>query len=149
MGRGPGNLRTEDIIKKIYPKDLTHLNKIKRKIFLPLKKKFKWGPNQYYKTDAHNKIHPTYIQQMLADTRFKKNDYKNILKNLKNINAKKYEPTKLYLGKVLAKGKKISSNKLLPNYFIKNKRYLYLDQPNQCEKTDRKLKNLFVSKNFL
>ena len=83
MGRGPGNLRTEDIIKKIYPKDLTHLNKIKRKIFLPLKKKFKWGPNQYYKTAAHNKIHPTYIQQMLADTRFKKNDYKNILKKFK------------------------------------------------------------------
>ena len=45
------------------------------------------------------KIHPTYIQQMLADERFKVKDYKRILKNLKRVDARKYEPTNLFLNK--------------------------------------------------
>ena len=85
---------------------------------------------------------------MLADTRFKKNDYKNILKNLKNINAKKYEPTKLYLGKVLAKGKKISSNKLLPNYFIKNKSVLIFGPAKSVRKNRSKIEK-FIRKQKL
>ena len=36
---------------------------------------------------------------MLADERFKVKDYKRILKNLKRVDARKYEPTNLFLNK--------------------------------------------------
>ena len=78
MGRGPGNLKTEDILRyrKIKPSYsfIKVLNEFKN-----LKKKYKWGPNIYYKIAATKKIHPTYIQKILADSRYKKHDHLNLI----------------------------------------------------------------------
>ena len=97
MGRGPGNLRTEDIINHLSNRKnfKNPLKKIIKKFFKKLMKKYKWGPNKYYVLAAKYKIHPTYIQRLLSDKRYKSKDYINILKTLKKIGAKKFNPYKL------------------------------------------------------
>jgi len=69
MGRGPGNLRTEDIVTQVFKqKKITNeVNKLIRKRFKKMMKKYKWGQNKYYEMAAKYKIHPTYIQRMLSD----------------------------------------------------------------------------------
>ena len=100
MGRGPGNVKTEDLFKYFIKKTgqiikMNLLNKLIKKYFSPWKKKYKWGPNKYYLISGKNKIHPTYIQEMLADKRYKKLNYLKIINNLKKINTKQYNPYKL------------------------------------------------------
>ena len=82
MGRGPGNLKTEEILKysNFYKK--TEKFKDVLKNFLKLKKFYKWGSNIYYKIAAKKKIHPTYIQKILNDDRYKKSEYKKIIYEL-------------------------------------------------------------------
>ena len=95
MGRGPGNLKTEEILS--YSKQGNNKNLIKKLIkenFSPLKK-YKWGSNLYYRLAAKFKIHPTYIQEMLTDKRYKKNNYLQIIKNLSRNDSTKFNPFKL------------------------------------------------------
>ena len=96
MGRGPGNLRTEDILKfQRKHNDLKIINKSIKRQFKPLQKKYKWGPNQYYNLAAKFKIHPTYIQKILSDKRYTKKNYLNIINNLRKIDTRKFNPYKL------------------------------------------------------
>ena len=103
MGRGAGNVKTEDLLNYILrDKDLKEKKIIKnkfknfiKKTFKPLKNKFKWGYNIYYEKGARNNIHPTYLQEMLQNKNYKKKDYPKIILGLKNINSKKYNPYNL------------------------------------------------------
>lgn len=107
MGRGPGNLKTEDILK--YSRDCKEsreFNHIK-KYFLKLKKQFKWGTNKYYFYAAKNKIHPTYIQNLLSDKRYSKIEYQNILSSLANSGSKKYNPARLINSRYFLTKKKL------------------------------------------
>ena len=61
-------------------------------IFSNLKRKYKWGTNRYYQLSGKYRIHPTYIQNMLFDSRYKKDDYIKAIKYLKNNNAKSFNP---------------------------------------------------------
>ena len=97
MGRGPGNLKTEEIIKKFDKNQVLIINKLKNKYFKKLKQKYKWGTNKYYREAAKKKIHPTYIQNMLADIKYRKKDYEIILKSLASVDSKKFNPHKLFL----------------------------------------------------
>ena len=63
--------------------------------FKKLKKIYKWGSNKYYSLAAKNKIHPTYIQKILSDDRYKKVEYLQIIHQLKKIDTRKYNPYKL------------------------------------------------------
>lgn len=94
MGRGPGNTKTEELIQFFKDKDHSRNKAIKNllKIFLKLKRKYKWGTNEYYRLSGKYKIHPTYIQTMLSDQRYKKRDYMNAIKYLKNKSAKSFNP---------------------------------------------------------
>ena len=149
MGRGPGNLKTEDILLKYHKEDLVFINKLKKIFFDKLQKKFKWGPNKYYKFAAKNKIHPTYIQQMLADERFDAKEYNKILANLKKIDARKYEPTNLLLRKKTKKIKKI--NKLsswAPKTILDQKEVLILGPAKSVKNSKNKIEK-FINKNKL
>lgn len=123
MGRGPGNTKTEDVSKYFYGKESSTYKKIKKisKDFLKLKKKYKWGTNQYYYLSGLHKIHPTYIQMLLSDSRYKNFNYKKIIKNLKNQSSKKFDPNELYSAMNFyeknLKEKNIIKSK---NYFKKN-----------------------------
>jgi len=94
MGRGPGNLLTEEIFKFLNYKNIS-INYLKNNYFKQLKKKYKWGPNKYYRLAALKKIHPSYIQQILSFKKYPSKNYIKIINNLKKMGAKKYETAKL------------------------------------------------------
>ncbi len=99
MGRGPGNTKTEELLKTLKKRknngNIRCIYDLRNKFFKALKKKYKWGTNKYYKFAALNKIHPTYIQEILSDARYKKKNYQSILHNLKQADSRKYNPFKL------------------------------------------------------
>ena len=59
MGRGAGNVKTEDLITFFNKKKNKPLSNFSKKYLAPLKKKYNWGGNKYYKIAAINKVHPT------------------------------------------------------------------------------------------
>ncbi len=75
MGRGAGNVLTENILVELndknggnyYPDALFPLVLHE---FQELQEKYKWGPNIFYYLSAVHGIHPTYIQEMLCDGRY-------------------------------------------------------------------------------
>lgn len=94
MGRGAGNVTTENLYKyfnKIQKKYL--VNKIKNLSldFKKMKFKYKWGKSDLYKFAADKSIHPTYVQNFLNIKGLPTNKIKLILKNLSTINARKYD----------------------------------------------------------
>ena len=95
MGRGAGNAKIEDLIKRIKKSKTTNIDRLIINHFVGLKKKYKWGFNKFYNFAGKYKIHPTYIQTILNDKRYKKFDYKKIIYNLKEINASRYNPNEL------------------------------------------------------
>ena len=95
MGRGAGNLKTEEIYKFLYKNDKKGLKKIfdiNKRIFKKLKETYKWGTNNYYRFAAIKSIHPSYVQELLNNKVYQRKNYLNILKSLANINSKKYNP---------------------------------------------------------
>ena len=95
MGRGAGNLKTEQIYNFLNPNDeigKDKINLIKKKIFLNLKKKYKWGTNKYYSFAAKNSIHPTYVQELISN--------KSLTDIYRFIDQKKYDIIKEVLIKM-------------------------------------------------
>lgn len=127
MGRGPGNLRTEVILR--YYNIFRFLNKKNinnstLNFFLKLKKKYKWGKNNFYAFAARNRIHPTYIQKLLSDERYKKKDYYQILNQLKNIDTRKYNPYKLINSSLFLSRR--PKGKIIPREFFKKRDFLII-----------------------
>ena len=99
MGRGPGNTKTENLVKFIFgAKNSTtiQISKIIPKFKL-LKNIYNWGTNKFYWLAGKHKIHPTYIQMLLSDNRYKEFDFKKIILNLKKFDARKFNPNTLFL----------------------------------------------------
>ena len=83
MGRGAGNLKLESLLEhQKKNKQAIIIKKFIKKNFLNLKKKYNWGTNKFYKQSAKYNIHPTYIQRLLAEKKYKKNIIQNIIKYL-------------------------------------------------------------------
>ncbi|OUL44148.1 hypothetical protein B0W81_00025, partial [Prochlorococcus sp. HOT_208_60] len=79
LGRGPGNTKTEDIVfelRGINEKNIDFLPLIDliQNEFSALREKFKWGSNPFYFLSGKNKIHPSYIQDMLNDNSYRNED---------------------------------------------------------------------------
>ena len=148
MGRGPGNTKSEEIVKSFKKNfEYSYFDNFKKYInnfFVPLKKKYKWGTNPFYKTSAKFKIHPSYVQLLLNDKRFKEYDKNFLLNNLKNKESSKFELNKIFLAinrnkkkfkdnfkvskeieKILIIGSSVRNNKLkkIENYIEKNNLY--------------------------
>jgi len=106
MGRGAGNVETENLalhLQKVFPHSKFAANKLFDLIqdhFLPLKKKYEWGPNHFYFLSGMNSIHPSFVQSMMSDTRYNSNDILSTLDYLsksgmgKKYNARALESTK-------------------------------------------------------
>ncbi len=149
MGRGPGNTKTEDLLKSLKIKgssNLKHIYGLRNKFFNVLKKKYKWGTNKFYKFAALNKIHPTYIQEILSDTRYKKKDYQNILNNLKQTDSRKYNPFKLITPKNIYIGK--PKGKWDPYKDISGKNVLIIGAGSSALRNKFKIEK-FIKKNDL
>jgi len=148
MGRGPGNLRTEKILQKVPGYKISKkFRKVQNK-FVKLQKNYKWGPNQYYKFAAQKKIHPTYIQRILADKRYVKNDYKKIFGSLSKIDSKKFNPFKLINSIYFDNSTKNKKGSWSPEKLLKDKKVLIIGPGKNLKKTINKIHNEIIHQNY-
>ena len=144
MGRGPGNLKTEEILKysNFYKK--TEKFKDVLKNFLKLKKFYKWGSNIYYKIAAKKKIHPTYIQKILNDDRYKKSEYKKIIYELGASDTSKFNPYKLINSAYFISNK--PKGTFVPKNILKKKNILILGSGKNLLINKKKIQKIIKSK---
>jgi 4-hydroxy 2-oxovalerate aldolase len=95
MGRGPGNARTEELAIEVAEIRRLNINLVPlmsliRTYFQPLKNKCGWGSNPYYYLSGKYGIHPTYIQEMLNDSRYREEDILAAIHHLKVEGGKKF-----------------------------------------------------------
>jgi len=95
MGRGPGNAQTEYLVMALdriekNKSNPTKLFELIRKHFKPLQDQYGWGTNPYYYMAGQNGIHPSYIQEMLQDSRYSDEDILAVIEHLKVEGGKKF-----------------------------------------------------------
>ncbi len=95
MGRGPGNARTEELAIEIaqlrqQQVSLVPLMRILRSDFRPMQERFGWGTNPFYYLAGKYGIHPTYIQEMLSDSRYDEEDILAAIEHLRVEGGKKF-----------------------------------------------------------
>ena len=100
MGRGAGNVKTEHLAIEISELRNNELNikpiiSLISKYFKSLKSEYEWGTNPFYYLSGKYSIHPTYVQEMLVDTRYQEEDIISVIDNLKNSNGNKYSKNSL------------------------------------------------------
>lgn len=100
MGRGPGNARTEELAIEVAelrgkPVNLVPLMTIIRKYFKPMQIQYGWGSNPYYFLAGKYGIHPSYIQSMMADSRYDEEDLLAVIDYLRNEGGKKFSTATL------------------------------------------------------
>lgn len=100
MGRGPGNAQTEYLVIELHQQravaiDMTPLLRLIRQHFQPMKTACGWGINSYYYLAGKYGIHPTYVQEMMADSRFTESDILAVIEQLRRAGGKKYSPSLL------------------------------------------------------
>ena len=95
MGRGAGNAQTEYLAialedyrtRKV---NTTKLLELVRQFFKPMQTKYRWGSNPFYYIAGKYGIHPSYIQEMLADYRYSEEDILAVIYHLKVEGGKKF-----------------------------------------------------------
>ncbi len=74
MGRGAGNTQTENLLAVFDKKESKYNSKpvydLVIKYFEGMQKEYGWGSNLLYFLGAQNNVHPTYIQNLIADTHY-------------------------------------------------------------------------------
>ena len=95
MGRGPGNARTEELAIEIAAQRSKKINLIPlmtllRKHFKPMQQQYGWGTNPYYYLAGKYGIHPSFIQEMLNDTRYNDEDIIAVIDHLHIEGGKKF-----------------------------------------------------------
>ncbi len=95
MGRGPGNARMEDLLIEAATRrnrvtNLVPLMTLIRRRFNPMKAHYGWGTNPYYYLAGKHGIHPTYIQEMLKDSRYGDEDILAVIDHLREEGGKKF-----------------------------------------------------------
>ncbi len=147
MGRGPGNTKTEDLISTILKNrfnvfEYKQLEKDLMILFRILKKKYQWGTNKYYEYAGKKKIHPTYIQEILANKKNTKNEIELMIKELTKLNVKKYNPLNMYfIGYFLKKNK---FSEIIPKNILNNSKVLIIGPGQTAYEKRKKIKNLIL-----
>ena len=100
MGRGPGNTKTEQLLLHVSPPQRHHqlvvtIEELISNYFRPLQIKYGWGPNPYYFMAGVRGIHPTYIQEMHQDPRYKSEDIVTVIDQLGHSERSKYNSSAL------------------------------------------------------
>lgn len=109
MGRGPGNARTEELVIEVAERrgekiNLVPLMRTISKYFQPLKDKYRWGSNPFYYLAGKYGIHPSYIQEMLADNRYDEGDILGVIEHLRLEGGKKFSLNTLDASRQFYKG---------------------------------------------
>jgi len=94
MGRGAGNVQTEYLLLALDDKNhsvnITSLLHLINDHFKDLKSIYNWGCNPYYYLAGMYSIHPSYVQEMLRDSRYSETDILAAIDHLKLGTGKKY-----------------------------------------------------------
>lgn len=142
MGRGAGNTKTEEILFYLKQKKLNFDDKplveFIGKYFLKMLNKFQWGSNTYYFLSAKYQIHPTYVQKMLEDKKYKHVDIISTLEILKNFNTTKFKDDVLK-NPFFYNDLNFFSGNWSGNNIFKNKKILVLGQGNNVSKYKEKI----------
>ena len=95
MGRGPGNVKTEYLAialddRRPASSNITPLLTLARQYFAPLQATHGWGSNPYYYLAGRYGIHPTYIQEMLSDSRYAEADILAVIDHFRVTGARQF-----------------------------------------------------------
>ena len=95
MGRGPGNARTEELVIEMAERrgvlvNMVPLMRLIREHFKPMQEHYGWGTNSYYYLAGKYSIHPTYVQEMLSDSRYDEEDILAVIEHLRVEGGKKF-----------------------------------------------------------
>jgi len=109
MGRGPGNVKTEYLAIELaahrgVSSNITPLLDVIDRHFQPMKDEYGWGTNTYYYLAGKYGIHPTYIQEMISDSRYDDEDYLAIIEHLRKVGGKKFSVRALETGREFYSG---------------------------------------------
>ena len=79
MGRGAGNVKTELLAIEISQLrdsscNMKPIMSLIKNSFKPMKEKYGWGTNPFYYLSGLNSVHPTYVQELMADSRYNEKD---------------------------------------------------------------------------
>ena len=129
MGRGPGNTDIEELLISLTPKYRKKINIIplinhSKKWFEKLKEEHKWGKNRFYFLSAKYKIHPSFIQTMLTDSRYSTAEIIGAIDYLKNDKSRTFNSQKLLKARTFFEGKPRGRD--IPQNKIKQERILLL-----------------------
>ncbi len=129
MGRGAGNTKTEELLLSLdnTKKDKSYLIPLLKMInndFKQLKERYSWGTNPYYFIAAESSIHPTYIQTILSEDRFREEDILAVIDYLEFEDSTKFISDQLESAKNFYPGK--SNGTFSPSTILKNKEVLIL-----------------------
>tara|TARA_R110000851_G_scaffold135045_1_gene270436 strand:- start:23974 stop:25587 length:1614 start_codon:yes stop_codon:yes gene_type:complete len=110
MGRGPGNARTEELAIEVSERrgqlaNMVPLMALVRKHFKPMQAQYGWGTNPYYYLAGKYGIHPTYIQEMLSDSRYSEEDVLAVIEHLRVEGGKKFSLNTLDAARHFYRGK--------------------------------------------
>lgn len=131
MGRGAGNAQTESLLAILNEGNSYYsprsIYELVIQDFEPMQKQFGWGSSLLYFLAAQNDVHPTYIQNLLSEKRYGKNEFVGVINYLS-----KLEGTSAYNGDVFETAisssnikKEITGSNTLVNKFS-NKEVLIL-----------------------
>lgn len=95
MGRGAGNAQTENLLLEISRKfkldyHADALFDLVLTDFVPLQRRYHWGESLLYGLAAMHNIHPTYIQEMLADNRYSSKEILQAVEFMSSLDASHY-----------------------------------------------------------
>ena len=129
MGRGPGNAQTEELAIEVEQlrdqrANLIPLMSLIRKEFSPLKMKHGWGTNPFYYLAGKHGIHPTYIQEMLGDSRYNEEDIFAVIDHLRTKGGKKFSFSTLNVARHFYHGEPCGS--WTPSKMMKDQEVLIL-----------------------
>ncbi|TKD44168.1 aldolase catalytic domain-containing protein [Azotobacter chroococcum] len=95
MGRGPGNAKTEYLAVELAQRrgstcNIVPLMELIQQVLLPMQHRYGWGTNTYYYLAGKYGIHPTYIQEMLGNSRYSAEDILAVIDYLRIVGGKKF-----------------------------------------------------------
>lgn len=104
MGRGPGNARTEHLAIELgerrgSPYNIAPVLSVIARHFEPLRARHAWGTNAFYYLSGKLGIHPTYIQEMLTDSRYGEEDVLAVIEHLREAGGRRFSLEALETGR--------------------------------------------------
>jgi 4-hydroxy 2-oxovalerate aldolase len=127
MGRGAGNAQTENLLLELEQMDRSDyranaLFDLVLSEFIPLQQYYHWGESLLYSLSAINNIHPTYIQEMLADNRYSNKEVLQAIDFMSSVDASHYNKDLL----LAARGNTINKGSWNAQAWCSNKEVLIL-----------------------